>query len=49
MDVTSKTNNAIMTLAGVGTGVLSYAVLIFVLGAVTKQDIKDITGKGSAK
>lgn len=49
MDVTSKTNNAIMTLAGVGAGVISYVVLIFVLGAVTKQDIKDITGKGSAK
>ena len=49
MDATSKTNNALMTLMGVGAGVISYVILIFILGAVTKQDIKDITGKGSVQ
>ncbi len=49
MDATSRTNNAIMTLAGIGAGAISYVVLIFILGAVTKQDLKDIKGKGSAK
>ncbi|MGL4343616.1 MAG: putative polysaccharide biosynthesis protein [Cellulosilyticaceae bacterium] len=45
LDQTSMLQNAIMTLGGVGVGAIVYAVVIFVIGGISKEDISELRTK----
>ncbi|MGL4737322.1 MAG: putative polysaccharide biosynthesis protein [Cellulosilyticaceae bacterium] len=45
LDQTSMLQNAVMTLAGVGIGAIVYAVVIFVIGGISKEDIGELRTK----
>lgn len=45
LDSSSMLNNAIMTLGAVGIGAIVYAVVIFIIGGISKQDIMEIRSK----
>ncbi|MEG0013525.1 MAG: polysaccharide biosynthesis protein [Cellulosilyticaceae bacterium] len=45
LDSTATLDNAIMTLGSVGVGAVVYAIVIFLIGGISKDDIKEIRSK----
>ena len=49
LDNTSSKSNALMTLLGVGVGAVVYAVVLYYIGGISKQDINQIRTKKEKK